>query len=145
MIRPILVGLALTVGVSAAIAQSDSIAERRGLMKSVGAATATGTRMSRGEAPFELDKAQDVLKTYAAAADKMHTYFPESAKTGGETTASPKIWENQADFRKRFDDWAADIKKAAANTKDFDTFKAEFGNVTKACGSCHQAYRVSRS
>jgi cytochrome c556 len=145
MIRPILVGLALAIGVSAAIAQSDSIADRRALMKSVGAATATGTRMSKGEVAFELDKAQDVLKTYAAAADKMHTYFPESAKTGGETTASPKIWENRADFRKRFDDWAADIKKAAANTKDLDTFKTEFANVTKACGSCHQAYRVSRS
>ncbi|HEX2554948.1 MAG TPA: cytochrome c [Microvirga sp.] len=145
MIRPVLVGLALAIGVSAAIAQSDPIAERRATMKGVGAATAQGNRMAKGEAPFELDKAQEVLKTYAAAADKMHTYFPESAKSGGETTASPKIWENQAEFRKRFDDWAADIKKAAANTKDLDTFKAEFATVTRACGGCHQAFRVSRS
>ena len=145
MMRPILLGLALTVGVSAAIAQSDPIADRRALMKTVGAATATGNRMSKGEVAFELGKAQDVLKAYANAADKMHTYFPDTAKSGGETSASPKIWENQADFRKRFDDWAADIKKAAANTKDLETFKAEFATVTKACGGCHQTYRITRS
>jgi cytochrome c556 len=145
MIRSILVGLALAVGVSAAIAQSDPIADRKALMKSVGAATAIGNRMSKGEVAFELDKAQEVLKTYATAADKMHTYFPEPAKTGGETSASPKIWENQAEFRKRFDDWAADIKKASANTKDLETFKAEFATVTRACGGCHQAYRITRS
>jgi cytochrome c556 len=145
MIRPVLVALALAAAASAAIAQGDPIAERRAVMKSVGAATATGNRMAKGEAPFELAKAQEVLKTYAAAADRMHTYYPDGAKSGGETTASPKIWENQADFRKRFDDWAADIKKAAANTKDLDTFKAEFTTVTRACGGCHQAYRISRS
>ena len=145
MIRRVLVGLTLAVAASAAIAQSDPIAERRAVMKSVGAATAAGNRMARGEAAFDLAKAQDVLKTYAAAADRMHAYYPDTAKTGGDTTASPKIWENQADFRKRFDDWAADIKKAAANTKDLDSFKAEFTTVTRACGSCHQAYRISRS
>ena len=145
MIRPVLVGLALAVAASAAIAQGDPIAERRAVMKSVGAATAAGTRMARGEAAFDLAKAQDVLKTYAAAADRMHTYYPDGARTGGETTASPKIWENQADFRKRFDDWAADIKKAAANTNDLDSFKAEFTTVTRSGGGCHQTYRLSRS
>src|SRR3954453_6740808 len=57
-------------------------------------------------------------------AGKMHEYFPETSKTGGETTASPKIWENQDDFRAKFDAWAKDIEKAKAETKDLDTFKA---------------------
>ena len=145
MIRSLLVTSALLIGVSAVVAQEDAISSRKALMKSVGAATAVGNRMAKGEAPFELDKAQDILKTYATAADRMHTYFPENAKTGGETTAAPKIWESQADFRKRFDDWAADIKKAASNTKDLDTFKAEFGTVTRACSGCHETYRIRRS
>ena len=145
MIRSLLVTSALLVGVSAVVAQGDPISSRKALMKSVGAATATGNRMVKGEAPFELDKVQEILKTYATAADKMHTYFPDTAKTGGETSANPRIWESQADFRKRFDDWAADIKKAAANTKDLDTFKAEFATVIKACSSCHETYRVRRS
>lgn len=114
-------------------------------MKGVGAATRTGTQMSKGEIPFDLAKAREILQTYANAADKMHNYFPESSKAGGETTASPKIWESQADFRKRFDDWAADIKKASAETTDLNSFKTAFGNVTKACNGCHETYRIKKS
>jgi len=145
MMRMMIVSAALAIGATAVLAQANPIAQRKELMKGVGAATAAGNRMVKGEAPFELAKAKEILQTYAAAADRMHTYFPESAKTGGETTASPRIWESQADFRKRFDDWAADIKKAAAQTKDLDSFKDAFGAVTKACGSCHETYRVRRS
>jgi cytochrome c556 len=145
MIRVFVVSAALAIGVTAVAAQNNPIAQRKELMKGVGSATAAGNRMVKGEAPFDLAKAKEVLQTYAKAADQMHTYFPENSKTGGETTAAPKIWESQADFRKRFDDWAADIKKVSAQTKDLDTFKEAFGTVTKACGSCHETYRVKKS
>ncbi len=145
MKRMMLVGAALLIGGTAVIAQSDPIAERRNLMKSVGAATRTGTQMVRGDVPFDAAKAKEILRVYAAAADKTHTYFPDTSKTGGETTASPKIWESQADFRKRFDDWAKDIQAASAQTDSLDEFKVAFGNLSKACGSCHQAYRISKS
>lgn len=144
MIRFIVVSAALAIGITAVAAQDSPIAQRKALMKSVGSATAAGNRMVKGEAPFDLAKAKEILQTYAEAADKTHTYFPETSKTGGETTAAPKIWESQADFRKRFDDWAADIKKASAQTKDLDSFKEAFGTVTKACGSCHESYRVQK-
>jgi cytochrome c556 len=142
MIRMILTGVALAVGMTAVMAQDDPIAQRRTIMKGVGAATRTGTQFIKGEAPFDLAKAKEILQVYANAADKVHNYFPETSKAGGETTASPKIWESQADFRARFDAWAKDIEKAKAETKDLDTFKAEFTTLTKACGSCHQTYRV---
>lgn len=142
MIRMILTGVALTVGMTAVMAQDDPIAQRRTIMKGVGAATRTGTQFVKGEAPFDLAKAKEILQVYANAADKVHNYFPETSKTGGETTASPKIWESQADFRARFDAWAKDIEKAKAETKDLNTFKAEFTTLTKACGSCHQTYRI---
>ena len=114
-------------------------------MKANGAAERTGRQMVKGEIPFDLAKAQDVLKVFANTADKAHNYFPEGAKTGGKTRASPKIWENQADFRKRFDDWAADIKKVSTGVKDLDSFKAAFGTVIKNCGACHETYRIKKS
>jgi cytochrome c556 len=140
-----LVGAALMVGVTAALAQSAAIEQRQKLMKANGAATKTGTQMVKGEVAFDLAKAREILQVYATTADKVHAYFPPDSKTGGETTASPKIWENQADFRKRFDDWAQEIKRASAETKDFDSFKTAFGTVTKACGSCHETYRIKKS
>ncbi|MBM0206922.1 cytochrome c [Micromonospora sp. STR1s_5] len=126
----------------AVVAQSDPIATRRAIMKQNGQSTRLGTQMVKGEVPFDLAKAQEILKNYAIAADTMHNHFPANSKTGGETTAAPAIWENQADFKARFDAWAADIKQAAAQTKDLDSFKAAFGNVTKACSSCHNTYRI---
>ena len=145
MIRTTLVAAVLLAGLTAVMAQSDPIAQRKALMKGVGAATKTGTQMVKGEVPFDLDKAKEVLRLYAEAADKTHTFFPEGSKAGGETTAAPRIWESQAEFRKRFDDWAGDIKKAAANTQDLDTFRAEFGTVTKACNGCHETFRIKKS
>ena len=145
MIRTVLLVAALAIGATAVIAQSDPIAERRNTMKGVGAATRTGNQMTKGEIPFDLAKAKEVLQVYANAADKMHTYFPETSKTGGDTTAGPKIWENQAEFRARFDAWAKDIQQAAASTTDLESFKAAFGNVTKACNACHETYRIKKS
>ena len=145
MIRLVVVSAALAVGVTAVMAQSNPIGQRRDLMKGVGGATRIGTQMVKGEAPFDLAKAKEVLQTYAKAADTMHTYFPDNSKTGGETTAAPKIWESQADFRKRFDDWAADIKKASAQVDDLGSFKEAFTTVTKACGGCHENFRIKKN
>ncbi len=145
MVRSFLVVASLLVVGTAAVAQTDVIAERKGIMRGNGAAARTGTQIVRGEAPFDAAKAKEILQLYANAADKMHNYFPENSKTGGETTASPKIWESQAEFRKRFDDWAAEIKKASAQTNDLESFKAAFGNLTKACGGCHETFRIKKS
>ena len=144
MARTILVGAALVIGVTAAVAQSNVIETRRNTMKGVGAATRIGTQMSKGEIPFDATKAKEVLATYAKAADTMHTYFPDNSKTGGDTAASPKIWESQAEFRKRFDDWGAEIKKVSASTDDLASFRTAFGTVTQACNGCHETFRVKR-
>jgi cytochrome c556 len=145
MLRTVLLTTALAVGATAVLAQGDPIAQRKQTMKGVGDATKIGSAMAKGEAPFDAAKAKEILAVYANAADKMHNYFPENSKTGGETTAAPTIWQNQAEFRKRFDDWAAEIKKASAQTDNLDNFKAAFGNLTKACGGCHETFRVKKS
>ena len=145
MIRTsILAGLALGLGLTVAFAQGDPIAQRRDTMKGVGAATRTGTQMVKGEVPFDAAKAREILRVYAEAADRMHNFYPDTARSGGETTAAPRIWEDRAGFRKRFDDWAADIKTASAQANDLESFRTAFGNLTKACGGCHELYRIKK-
>ena len=85
-------------------------------MKAVGAATREGAAMAKGEAPFDAAKAQAGFKTYGDAAKKMPGLYPDSAKTGGETTAAPKIWEDQAGFKAAFAKFDADAAKGAAGT-----------------------------
>lgn len=127
------------------VAQQDPIATRKATMKGVGGQTALGTKMIKGEEPFDLAKAKNIFAVYQKAAGDMPNYFPATAKTGGETTAAPAIWEKMDDFKAKFTKLSADAKAAEASVKDIDSFKAAFPAVTKNCGGCHETYRVKKS
>jgi cytochrome c556 len=148
MIRIMFAIAAITLGVSVAgaIAQQDPIAARKALMKANGDQAKIGAAMMKGDAPFDIDKAHKIFATWEDAAAKMPSLFPENSKTGGETAADPKIWENMDDFKARFVKFATDAKDAAAKVTDLDSFKAAFGGIGKNdCGGCHEHYRVKKS
>ncbi|MBS7805821.1 cytochrome c [Rhizobiales bacterium TNE-4] len=143
MKRFVLAGLALALGAGAVIAQ-DAIAQRRDIMKAVGGATRDPGAMLKGEQPFDLAKVQRSLAIYADSAKTMPGLYPAGTQTGGDTSASPKIWEDAAGFKAAFDKFAADANAAASAIKDEASFKANFPNVLKNCGSCHEVYRVKK-
>lgn len=143
MLRPALVALGLAIGVPAVLAQANPIAERRDTMKAVGGATRDGAAIAKGEAPFDAAKVQAIFKTYADAAKKMPGLFPDTAKTGGETAAAAKIWEDQAGFKAAFVKFEADANAGAAAT-DPAGFRTAFAKVTKNCGACHEIYRIKK-
>ena len=78
-------------------------------MKATGQQTAIGAKMVKGEEPFDLAKAKTIFATYQDSAAKMPGLFPDTAKSGGESTAAPKIWEDMADFKARFAKFSAQI------------------------------------
>jgi cytochrome c556 len=145
MLRTVLAVAAITIGVSAVVAQSDPIATRKGLMKNMGAVTKTGGQMAKGEVPYDQAKAQEIFATYIDVAGKMPDLFPENSKSGGETTAAPKIWEDNAGFKAGFAKLSTEAKGAQSSVKDVDSFKGAFGGLTKNCGGCHETYRVKKS
>src|SRR5205085_1922396 len=107
------------------------------IMKANGQAARTAVQMAKGDIPFDAAKAQDIFKQFSDAAAKMPNLFPDNSKTGGETTASPKIWDDMAGFKAGFAKFDEDSKAAAAKAKDLDSFKTAFGDVAKNCNSCH--------
>jgi cytochrome c556 len=136
----------IALGVGVAIAQQDPIAARRALMKANGDQAKIGAAMAKGEAPFDLDKARKMFATFEDAAQKMPALFPDNSKTGGETAADPKIWENMDDFKAKFAKFGTDAKAAAASVTDLDSFKAALGTIGKNdCGACHEHYRIKKS
>jgi len=139
----VLAGLALALGATAVLAQ-DVIAQRRDIMKGVGGATRDPGAMLKGEQPFDLAKVQRSLAVYQDSAKTMPGLYPANSKTGGDTSAAPKIWDDPAGFKAAFDKFAADSAAAAAAIKDEASFKANFPNVLKNCGSCHESYRVKK-
>lgn len=143
MIRTALVAVVLGLGLTAVVAQSDPITERRNTMKAVGAATRDGAAIAKGEVPFDAAKAQAIFKVYGDASKKVPGLFPDSSKSGGETTAAPKIWEDQAGFKAAFVKFETDASAGAAAT-DVAGFRTAFGNATKNCGTCHETYRIKK-
>src|SRR5207302_10959393 len=132
-------------GIAAVAAQTGPIGARKALMKANGDHAKMGGAMAKGEAPFDLAKARAIFVTFADAAAKMPNLFPENSKTGGETAAAPKIWEDMAGFRARFAKFDKEATEALTATHDLDSFKAAFGTVTKNCGACHETYRIKKS
>jgi cytochrome c556 len=137
---------AIALGMSAAVAQDDPIAARRALMKANGDQAKIAGDMAKGTVPFDLAAAHKIFATFENAAAKMPGLFPDNSKTGDDTAADPKIWDNMADFKARFQKFGEDAKAADASVKDLDTFKEAIGNIGKNdCGGCHQNYRIKKS
>jgi cytochrome c556 len=136
----------LLFGVAAVAAADDPIAARKELMKANGDQAKIAGDMAKGAVPFDLDAAHKIFATFENAAAKMPGLFPDDSKTGGKTEADPKIWDNMADFKARFQKLGEDAKAADASVKDLDSFKAAIGNIGKNdCGGCHQNYRLKKS
>ena len=129
------------VGIGLSQAQDDPIKQRQAIMKGNGdsmkaikaavdangpaagiAPEAAKIAMQLGEAP----------KRFPAGTDK------------GETKASPDIWANKADFDKLAADTVAAAKKLEASAKggDMKVAAADFGDLGKTCGACHNKYRL---
>jgi len=143
MKRLVVTTLILACGLGAVAAEGDAVAQRRALMKANGDATKIVVGMLKG-APFDLAAAQTALKTYADAAAKMPTLFPDDSKTGGDTSALPAIWENKADFTGRFKKFGQDAMAAMATITDEASFKAKAPDVLNNCGGCHELYKVKK-
>jgi cytochrome c556 len=142
MKRVLAAGLLLALGTSLAVA--GPIEDRQKLMKGIAAATKVGAGLAKGDVPYDPAKAKEVFQTYSTNIETFPTLFPEDSKTGGDTTASPKIWEDMAGFKEHAAKFDADAKAALASTGDQASFAKAFGEVTKNCNACHGAYRIKK-
>jgi cytochrome c556 len=136
---------ALALAGTAALA--DPIADRQALMKSNGKAAGMLAPMVKGEKPFDAEVVLAALTTLNQNAQKIDVavLFPAGTDKGGDTTASPKIWEDMSGFQAKMDKFKADAAAAvAAPAKDLEALKAQFGMLGQNCGGCHETFRVKK-
>ena len=130
---------ALSIAATVAYAQNlEVIKQRRQVMKTFATSGTINFKMLKGETPFDLAKVQAGLKTYQDEAVKLKSLFPDDSKTGGDTDASPKIWQQRAEFEAAIDGFIAIAKAAAGAITDEASFKAEYPKVVSGCGGCHK-------
>jgi cytochrome c556 len=143
MKRLVIAAAIVTFGVSAAFA--GVIEDRQALMKGIAGATKAAAGYAKGTTPFDAAKVKTLLQVYVDGAAKLPSLFPDDSKTGGTdpTTASPKIWENPADFKAHAEKLSADATAAMAAT-DTASFGKAFGVLASNCNSCHGTYRVKK-
>ena len=135
--------LATVVTTTAAFASDDPILTRRKLMQANGGAAAAAVGMIKGEIPFNAAVAQSALRTFNAVAYSVGDYFPAGSDKG-DTHASPKIWEDMGGFETALATFqqATDAAREA-DPKTLDDLKVVMGPIGKACGGCHESYRLS--
>lgn len=132
---------------SASAARADVIADRQAIMKDIGKSVGGVAPMLKGEKPFDATAALAALTRIKDDADRFDvaTLFPTGSDKG-DTEASPKIWQNTADFTKHVEKFRTDAAAAvAANPQNVDELKTAFQQVSANCGACHQAYRIKKN
>ncbi|MGH1351396.1 MAG: c-type cytochrome [Methyloligellaceae bacterium] len=142
-----LVAGSLAIASAGAFAEGDVVKERQGLMKTIGGSMGVTVKMIRGATPFDAAAAEEALKKMSEAAGK----FPELFKEGTDMSkvptseASPKIWENMEDFKKKAEELkVAALKGSEAAKGGLDSLKGSFKAIAATCSGCHQAYRVKK-
>lgn len=140
----------LASGMTVAMAAEDPIASRQAIMKTVGTATKASAQMIKGQAPFDAIKAELAMRALNAAAISVVKFFPKGSEKGGDTQASPKIWQDMKGFlaaAKRLEQVSAvgiEAVKGGENPFAEDDFKEVFNDLVKTCKGCHQDYRIKK-
>jgi cytochrome c556 len=136
----------LALGITAGAAQNTGvIKERKDHFKKMGDAVKPVAAMYKGEADFDLGKVQSALKVIQQKAEILPALFPDDAKTGGETEALSKIWEEKADFEARFKKLGEAAKAAEPAITDEETFGDTWKEVVGNCSGCHKKFRKPKS
>ncbi len=131
---------------SAVFASDDPIATRKSLMDSNAAAAGAAAGMLKGDIPYNPAVAKAAIMALNATAHAYGDYFPEGSDMGN-TSASPKIWEDMDGFKQKLGDFQTAVASAVdasgrSGPADLDTFKAAISPVFQTCNACHEAYRL---
>lgn len=108
--------------------------------------------MAKGETDYDAELAGKLAEDMVAlsgmlAGPALSLYFPEGTAAGEieGTRAKPEIWGNMDDVAAKTSGLAeASVALASAASTDLASLQAAMGPVGKACGACHEDYRVPR-
>ena len=92
--------------------------------------------------PRQLSFSAGAIARWAHALPGLFPAGTSATDMPGQTTASPAIWANRADFEAKAAAYAEAADKLGELTEDTEAFKAQLAVVSDTCRSCHTPYRV---
>ena len=101
--------------------------------------------MAQGKIPYNADVVSRTATYLENLAQMPWDGFNESTK-GEKSAARPEVWTDPKKFQEAADRLQAETVKlaTAARAKDEAGVKAQWGAVGKACGACHDNFRVKQ-
>ena len=148
MMRTVVVVGTLLLGVGAVVAQQDVVKSTQDVMKTTGKNAGAMGAMVKGEKPYDQAAVDAAFVVFEDTAKRLPTLFPASIKglkSEGDYSSSPKVWDDKAGFEAHIATFAKAVTEAKPKIKDLDSLKATWPTVGKACGGCHETYRVKNS
>lgn len=137
---------ALLLGSSAVMADQKLAVDQDNLMRSIGKNMyGVVGKMVRGDTPYDQAAVDAAITAIQADVPKIPDAFKENPKedvVNANYGASPKIWQNKADFDSKVPTVIKTLADVKGNVKDLDSLKVAFKSVNDACGGCHETYRV---
>ena len=127
-------------------AYADVIADRQAIMKENAKHVGVLVKMVKGEADFDAASVQAALTALNDNVQQIDVAasFPAGSDQG-DTTASPKIWEDMTGFQAEIDKFkAATAAAVAAPAPDIEALKTQVGVIGERCSSCHETFRIKK-
>jgi cytochrome c556 len=101
--------------------------------------------MIKGETPFSPAVAKAALQNYNSVGYAFGDYFPAGSDKG-DTSASPRIWEEMAAFQAEIARFRDDAQAALdSEPATLEAFQAAMGTMGRHCQTCHENYRIKRN
>ena len=133
-------GVLVASGLGAPAQQGDPIGQRQALMKNNQEQVRTLVGMSRGQVPFDPNRARAAFEAIGQNAERIPTLFPPDSQSG-KTNALPAIWERKADFDAHAAKLGQDARAVQAGLTDTGSLQAALQRVGQDCGGCHESFR----
>jgi len=142
MKRMLAAGALCLLAVTAVVAAENMHDSREAAMKKIGGAMGGLAAIAKGEKDYDAEVVKASLTTIKESITVFPTYFPDGSQSD-DKAASPKIWENKADFEAHAKKLADDADALLAQLPaDKAAVGAAMGTLGKDCGACHQTYRL---
>lgn len=146
MIRAVIAIVALAAGATAVIAQQDIAAQQDNLMKAL-AKDFYGVllRTARGQSPYDQAAVDTALVQIEQNVGKIASVFTPNPKMhlpDAQYSASPKVWENKADFDSKIPVVLTAVTGAKGKIKDAASAKMAFDDINAKCNGCHDTYQL---
>ena len=144
----VMAGTGIVSGASAADDPAKVIGYRQAVMKGLAAHITAVAMVAKGEVSYAGHVAGHA-QSMAALAKLIPEVFPAGSEKaeGVETEAKPEVWKEWDKFAaaaKTLEEQSAKLAEVAAGG-DVAAIGAQLGEVGKACGGCHDPFRVKKA